>query len=186
MVHSKIMVIDDRYLRVGSANLNNRSMGTDSECDLMFEAANDEHRAAITELRNRLLGDHCGATSSRSRWPRRAAARRWRLLTRWPATGIRPHRIDDGAPDSIDLAAYIEDVADPERPIGAEEFVSSMFGGIVPHATVPNVLKAIAIGVAVLAAALIWEYTPLASPETSKRSARRCVLFPAAPGHPSW
>jgi phosphatidylserine/phosphatidylglycerophosphate/cardiolipin synthase-like enzyme len=28
MVHSKVMVIDDRFLRVGSANLNNRSMDT--------------------------------------------------------------------------------------------------------------------------------------------------------------
>jgi hypothetical protein len=27
-----------RFLRVGSANLNNRSMGADTECDLAFEA----------------------------------------------------------------------------------------------------------------------------------------------------
>ena len=35
-VHSKITIVDDRLLRVGSANLNNRSMGLDSECDLLI------------------------------------------------------------------------------------------------------------------------------------------------------
>ena len=38
MVHSKVMVVDDVLLRVGSANLNNRSLGLDTECDLAFEA----------------------------------------------------------------------------------------------------------------------------------------------------
>src|SRR3546814_16404993 len=34
MVHAQVMIVDDRLLRVGSANLNNRSMGTDTEGDL--------------------------------------------------------------------------------------------------------------------------------------------------------
>lgn len=38
IVHSKISVIDDRLLRVGSANLNNRSMGFDTECDVAVDA----------------------------------------------------------------------------------------------------------------------------------------------------
>ena len=33
MIHSKVMVVDDRLLRVGSANINHRSMGADTECD---------------------------------------------------------------------------------------------------------------------------------------------------------
>ncbi|MFC7609045.1 phospholipase D-like domain-containing protein [Teichococcus aestuarii] len=32
-VHAKIMIMDDRVLKIGSANLNNRSMGHDTECD---------------------------------------------------------------------------------------------------------------------------------------------------------
>ncbi len=47
MVHSKVMIVDDGFLRVGSANLNNRSMGADTECDLAFEASCDEHREFI-------------------------------------------------------------------------------------------------------------------------------------------
>ena len=37
-VHSKVMVIDDRLLRIGSSNFNNRSLGFDSECDVAIEA----------------------------------------------------------------------------------------------------------------------------------------------------
>ena len=42
MVHAKIMVVDDNLARVGSANLSNRSMGLDSECDLAVAANGDE------------------------------------------------------------------------------------------------------------------------------------------------
>lgn len=48
IVHSKVSVIDDRVLRVGSANLNNRSGGFDTECDLAIEAApGDETSSAF-------------------------------------------------------------------------------------------------------------------------------------------
>ena len=56
MIQSKVMVVDDRFLRVGSANMNNRSMGADTECDLAVEAHTDRERAAVLEIRNRLLG----------------------------------------------------------------------------------------------------------------------------------
>jgi len=64
-VHAKVMVVDDRLLRIGSANLNNRSMGLDTECDLSIEARDDDPRrdelaAAVTGLRDRLLGEHLG------------------------------------------------------------------------------------------------------------------------------
>ena len=39
IVHSKVSIFDDRLLRVGSANMNNRSNGLDTECDAAIEAA---------------------------------------------------------------------------------------------------------------------------------------------------
>ncbi|MDQ4135977.1 MAG: phospholipase D-like domain-containing protein, partial [Pseudomonadota bacterium] len=42
LVHSKLIMVDDDFLRVGSSNLNNRSYGLDTECDLAIEAASDE------------------------------------------------------------------------------------------------------------------------------------------------
>jgi phosphatidylserine/phosphatidylglycerophosphate/cardiolipin synthase-like enzyme len=62
IVHAKLTIIDDRLLRVGSANINNRSMGFDTECDLSMEASEDSasNRAAIGRVRTRLLAHWLG------------------------------------------------------------------------------------------------------------------------------
>ncbi len=59
-IHSKLMVIDDLYLRVGSSNLNNRSMALDSECDLVFVAHDENSRQKISAIRNDLIREHTG------------------------------------------------------------------------------------------------------------------------------
>lgn len=61
-VHAKVMIADDRVLRVGSANMNNRSMGLDSECDVVIEAADIHDCETIARLRADLLGEHLGVT----------------------------------------------------------------------------------------------------------------------------
>jgi phosphatidylserine/phosphatidylglycerophosphate/cardiolipin synthase-like enzyme len=65
-VHAKLTIVDDEILRVGSANMNNRSMGLDSECDVFLDAArpaNAHIGPAITAIRHRLLGEHCGTSA---------------------------------------------------------------------------------------------------------------------------
>lgn len=62
-VHAKIMVVDDEVVRIGSANLNNRSMGLDSECDVFIDATRpgNAHAAdGIARLRHSLLAEHLG------------------------------------------------------------------------------------------------------------------------------
>jgi len=61
IVHSKVSIIDDRLVRIGSANLNNRSGGFDTECDVSVEAQSDAEAAAISRLRASLLGHFAGA-----------------------------------------------------------------------------------------------------------------------------
>ena len=58
LIHSKLIIVDDVFLRIGSSNLNNRSMGLDSECDLAIEATGEEERRTIACLRDRLLAEH--------------------------------------------------------------------------------------------------------------------------------
>ena len=65
--NSKVLVIDDRLLRIGSSNLNNRSMGFDSECDVAIEAEsnNSEHddiRRQITSVRHQLVSERLGVS----------------------------------------------------------------------------------------------------------------------------
>lgn len=60
-VHAKVTIMDDQLLRIGSANLNNRSMGLDSECDVTIDCglpANREASPAIRRLRESLLAEH--------------------------------------------------------------------------------------------------------------------------------
>ena len=76
MVHSKVMIVDDRLLRIGSANLNNRSMGTDTECDLAIEAQSaDRARGDRRRCATRLLADHCGVCRAGGRGGDPAPAR---------------------------------------------------------------------------------------------------------------
>ena len=78
LVHSKLIIVDDRLIRIGSSNLNNRSIGLDSELDLTIEARSEAESDAIASFRNRLLAEHldtspehvateCAATLSLSR-----------------------------------------------------------------------------------------------------------------------
>jgi phosphatidylserine/phosphatidylglycerophosphate/cardiolipin synthase-like enzyme len=60
IVHAKLTIVDDVLLRIGSANLNNRSLGFDTECDMSFEATGAANRAEITHLRNTLLAHWLG------------------------------------------------------------------------------------------------------------------------------
>jgi phosphatidylserine/phosphatidylglycerophosphate/cardiolipin synthase-like enzyme len=62
LIHAKLMIVDDVFLRVGSANINNRSVGLDTECDLAIEAANDQQREAIARIRRQLLAGHLHVT----------------------------------------------------------------------------------------------------------------------------
>ncbi len=62
-VHAKVLVVDDRLLRVGSSNINNRSQGLDTECDLAIEVAQGERPEvcrAIRSVRTRLMAEHLG------------------------------------------------------------------------------------------------------------------------------
>ena len=66
-VHAKIAIFDDEILRIGSANLNNRSMGLDSETDLFIDKtrpANAHLGDEIRDVRVSLLAEHTGMTEA--------------------------------------------------------------------------------------------------------------------------
>jgi hypothetical protein len=61
-IHSKVMVVDDRFLTLGSANTTNRSLGLDSELNLSWEAEEDGDAVsrAIRRIRVSLMAEHAG------------------------------------------------------------------------------------------------------------------------------
>jgi phosphatidylserine/phosphatidylglycerophosphate/cardiolipin synthase-like enzyme len=60
IAHAKVMAIDDRLLRISSANLNNRSHGFDTEAELAIEVESEADRAALAAVRDRLAGHWIG------------------------------------------------------------------------------------------------------------------------------
>lgn len=130
-VHAKMLIVDDRSIRVGSSNMNNRSMRLDTECDVsidMAQAANRDCGGVVTMLRNDLLAEHLGvpvATIAAS------LAQTGSLIATIEAlrgTGktLRPYE----TPDLTEVEAWLADneVLDPEGP--AEMFESTTKRGL--------------------------------------------------------
>lgn len=168
MIHSKVMAVDDRFFRIGSANLNNRSMGTDTECDLAIEADRPETRTQIALARNRLLAEHCKCSAEEFAAVLEEKGSLIRAVEHFSrATGCLKE-IDDKIEDAGQLASYLAALADPEQPISSQAFVE------MTAAREPRPLRHTIFWVAVLvavAAALsaVWFLTPFrewASPES--------------------
>jgi phosphatidylserine/phosphatidylglycerophosphate/cardiolipin synthase-like enzyme/uncharacterized membrane protein YdjX (TVP38/TMEM64 family) len=162
MIHSKVFIVDDRFLRVGSANLNNRSMGTDTECDLAFEATTEQHRRAIQRLRNRLLGEHCGATAddvAAAMQTLNSIIQTAQTLTK-NGHALRP--VDDGEPDAEQFSA-LDEVADPARPLAHDIVEYPKLGARFSRPQVSTLAKVGLAALLVIALPLAWHYTPLAS-----------------------
>lgn len=66
-IHSKVLIVDDRLLSVGSCNFSNRSMGKDSELNVTWEARPQDHALAraIRDVRVALLAEHCGMLNNK-------------------------------------------------------------------------------------------------------------------------
>jgi phospholipase D1/2 len=161
MIHSKVMIIDDRFLRIGSANLNNRSMGTDSECDLILEATSPEDRAHVIEVRHRLLADHCGVSADEVASFFARGGGLVQAAERLAGRGHSLRIIDDGTPDPDELARYVESISDPERPVAAEAFAAMEMRGLAPRLTLGRFAKLAMALFSVAALTLAWHFTPL-------------------------
>lgn len=60
IVHAKVTIVDDALLRIGSTNLNNRSLGMDTECDVAIAPETDVGQAAVRRFRHRTIGHFIG------------------------------------------------------------------------------------------------------------------------------
>lgn len=160
-LHSKILIVDDRLLRVGSANLNNRSMGVDTECDLAIEACAAHEREAIAGLRNRLLAEHLGVEPEDVR---QALQRHGSLIQAIEAMQgndrtLRP--LDPELDPDIDKLAPDAETIDPEKPVDPERLVEQ----IVPPEEKPHAggrILWITVALLVIAGlAAAWRWGPL-------------------------
>ena len=61
-VHAKLLIVDDVLLRVGSSNIDRRSMGFDTEADVAVLAESPKDRARITAILHERLAELLGTT----------------------------------------------------------------------------------------------------------------------------
>src|SRR5882724_5603794 len=160
-VHSKVCFIDDRLLRVGSANLNNRSMGLDTECDLAVEAEEPATGNSIASLRNRLLAEHLGVSPERvaaEHSAERSLVRAIEKLRGGKRTlGLLDGSVSPALDDMIPAAAII----DPERPLSPDELMQQFIPTGTRRRAVPGLLRLAVIFLFVAALAVVWRATSL-------------------------
>jgi phosphatidylserine/phosphatidylglycerophosphate/cardiolipin synthase-like enzyme/uncharacterized membrane protein YdjX (TVP38/TMEM64 family) len=161
-VHSKVLIIDEEWLRVGSANVCNRSMGFDTECDLAIEArGRPDIGEAIAAFRNRLLGEHLGAEPARVG---EAIRDRGSISGAIEALGgsqrsLVPLTHEPEAPDAL---MKIAGLADPEAPVKLEALIPQF----APHAPAQRSgllwLKIASAAMLLVALTALWRVTPVA------------------------
>ena len=160
-VHSKIMFVDDRLLQIGSANLNRRSLGFDTECDLGFEAETDEHRRQLGAMRDRLLAEHLGTSAASVGDSLRSDdAELWRFGTVRNGRGIDALPADAAVLEALSEAGA--DIVDPARSVDPREFLGDMFGAKQHRADLMRAVRLIAVVALLLGLIAVWHLSPLA------------------------
>jgi len=159
MVHSKVMIVDDRIMRIGSANLCNRSMGFDTECDLVVVGEDEITRAAIAGVRNRMFGEHVGRTADEVAAMLRDGATLASLIDQ-PVPGRRLVNVPHD-PEASDLLPSIDAFADPLEPLYEEGGHSRR-----PKRSRLTWMLALGAGIAIIAGLLLaWTNSPFAEPD---------------------
>jgi uncharacterized membrane protein YdjX (TVP38/TMEM64 family) len=161
-VHSKVLVTDDDLLCVGSANLNNRSMGLDSECNLAVESAGKpELREGIALLRDRLLAEHLDVPARQVAETIAREGSLIRAIESLQSSGRTLATIEMQVSEERDAMVPETSIADPEQAIDtdylAERFIPPEDKRSLGRGAV--VLAALVLLALLLAAA--WRWTPL-------------------------
>ena len=115
-VHAKVLIADDRVLKIGSANMNNRSLGLDSECDLAIDAADEEQRATIAALRTRLLAEHLGVEESTVADTFEACGSLVRTIETLRGAGRTLRLLEFEKPEGVQRYIADAELLDPESP----------------------------------------------------------------------
>ncbi|MFW6357207.1 MAG: VTT domain-containing protein [bacterium] len=160
-VHSKVMIVDDRLLSVGSANLNNRSMGLDTECNLTIESTDEKCSRSITRIVSRLLADHCALPLEKLESVTTAGSL---LNTIRAQKGV--HRLVEFDPDEIQARPDLEfdmNYLDPEQPTRLDKSVDRFIPEDGETQTRFRLLKFSIALLILLGLAAAWRWTPLSS-----------------------
>lgn len=161
-LHSKTMIVDERFARVGSSNTSNRSMGLDTECDLAVDAGLDEGAApGIASYRDRLLGEHLGVAPQRVGTRLRATGSLIATIESLGSArrGLRP--LEPTMPITLDDMIPDAALLDPERPVDPDTLIDEYLPEDMRRPGGVKSLRFLALLFVLVVLALMWRYTPL-------------------------
>jgi phospholipase D1/2 len=166
-VHAKVLIVDDVFLRVGSSNLNNRSMGFDTECDLGIEAEIEAHREAIAAVRNRLIAEHWGSDPAKVA---EALASGKPVLEALQGIGdgvrdVGPLEYDENTSGT----ELVLQLGDPESPVTAERFVDDILGLKRRRPIIRWAFASLALCAVVAALIVVWRLLPFEGSDVVER-----------------
>jgi phospholipase D1/2 len=163
MVHSKVMIADNDLLSIGSANLSNRSMGLDTECNIAIDAAGrSDVQKSIARIRNELLAEHLGMKVEEVE----SFLENNNSLIQLVESRQKTNRhLEIYEPDELQLvpsALGDADLVDPEQPIDLERWVVDF----VPETedrirTGQEIISAGLFFAAIVIFAACWYWTPM-------------------------
>lgn len=165
-VHSKLMISDDRVLRIGSSNLCNRSFNVDAECDVAIEARERPHVSeVIRTFRDGLLAEHLAVPTERVTQEMERSGSMHETIRALAKTEGRSMRELDMLPEWPEAIVNVASVADPDEPIALEALLDEREAERSERGEAkepsPQWGKLAAIAGVLLAMMLAWRYTPL-------------------------
>ncbi len=155
-VHSKVMIVDGTFARVGSSNLTNRSMGVDTECDIALESSGEQRiEEGISRFMHRLLAEHLGVSSREMEGAMRETGSLIRSIEKLSGTGrtFLPFPREEISWKN----EFIPVAVDPVEPIDPGKLLPEDVAQEGEH----RLWRVLLLLGALLALAAAWRWTPL-------------------------
>jgi phosphatidylserine/phosphatidylglycerophosphate/cardiolipin synthase-like enzyme/uncharacterized membrane protein YdjX (TVP38/TMEM64 family) len=168
-VHSKMMAVDDRQLRVGSSNLCKRSMGMDTECDVLIESRGAAEVAAVIRgLRDRLIAEHLDVTPELFRQTCDKTGSLHGAIAALRRDGRTLRELDD-VKEWPETLMSIASMADPGEPIALDFLSTDRVSASNRERGHPAWGRLVLFAVLIAALAALWRFTPLAELASADR-----------------
>lgn len=158
-VRSKLFIVDDTMLCLGSANLSNRSMMLDTECQVTVEATHAAHCEAIARIRARVLAARLGASEQvvGAAIAQEGVAA---TISRVDPAGVALAPFSP-KPEDLPAAAGKGLWVDRERPVSPDRLIAQFMPETGKRPLAQRLLAGAIVVAFILLAGGLWRWTPL-------------------------
>ncbi|TVM18295.1 hypothetical protein DPQ33_05955 [Oceanidesulfovibrio indonesiensis] len=169
-VHAKLMIADDEFVTVGSANLANRSMGLDTELNIAIEAGSADNaahiRKCIASFRASLLGEflHMDSPDVQTYWNEHPSFNLVAGSLGRDGYSLQPVEYDETLAASLEKLNGEDRILDPERPVSLSRMLDLFLAEERRSESREHrklILKAATMILLVIAGVVVWKFSGL-------------------------